>query len=83
MNKKHKQTPEVIGTLRIIDKEGNDNYVGDKVIGIQVQSPRSGEAFVQFDIREMKSKNGNLILEIELAELVSALSLATLKAESY
>lgn len=81
MNTKHKSCPEVIGYLRKIDTDGNEIPIGDKVVGIQVNQDKSTPAgIVQIDIREF-TRNANLIIEIELPELVAAISCASLNAE--
>ena len=81
MNSKYKSNPEVIGTLKSINEDGDDTHLGDKVVGIQVQQNRQNrDGLVQFDVRGFKGST-NLILEIELSELVAALSLATMNAD--
>ena len=81
MNTKHKSTPELVATCRTVNTDGNDNYIGDKLVGIQIEPRKAGEtAVVQIDIRDFRAKT-NLVVEIELAELVAAISQATLHAE--
>jgi hypothetical protein len=79
MNTKFPQTPEVIADVRTIDGNGNQGYLGDKVVGVQVNVTRSKTGVVQLDIRDFR--NGNLVVEIELYELVAAISMATLNAD--
>jgi hypothetical protein len=81
MNSNYKSNPEIIATVRAITKEGDDTHKGDFVAGIQVMSKEEGrQAIVQIDLRNY-SKQANLIIEVELHELVSALSMATLNSE--
>lgn len=80
MNIRH-EMPEMIGTLRMVNSDGDEACLGDKIIGIQVsQDTISSPGLVQFDVRDFK-RNTNLLLEIELQELVAALARATLNAE--
>lgn len=78
MNTRYKSAPEIIATARYATEDGEDVYLGDKVVGLQVMK-RNG--LLQLDIRDFKSKS-NLVIEIELHEIVSAISLATLNAEN-
>lgn len=81
MNAKYPNNPELIATLRAIDGNGDEDYLGDKLIGVQVQQDkRNRNGLVQIDVRDFK-RGTNLIIEIELPELAAALSLATLNAE--
>lgn len=81
MNSKYKECPEVISTLREITSEGDDCPIGDRVTGIQVRvEGKNKPAQVQLDIRNFK-KRSSLVVEIELTELVAALSLSTLNAD--
>lgn len=81
MNAKYANCPEVISTVKEITKDGSDNLIGDKVTGIQVQvDEKEKPAYVQIYIRDLK-KGSSMVVEIELSELVSALSLASLNAE--
>lgn len=81
MNKKYKTNPEVIATCHTISNSGEDTHIGDRVTGIQViQDGKNQDGLVQIDVRDLKSKV-NLIIEIELPELMAAISLATLNAE--
>ena len=73
--------PEVIGSVRKVTEAGDDICLGDRVVGIQVMKKESGAALVQLDVRQF-GKNVNLIVEIELPEIVTALSVATLHAET-
>ena len=77
MNTRYKDCPELIGTVRLIDGDGEEKYLGDKVVGIQVNDDHDG--LVQIDVRSFKG-NDNFVIEIELPELVAALSLATYNA---
>lgn len=80
MNSKHKSCPELISTIRRVSTDGDDQIIGDRVTGIQVYAPDDKPAIVQIDVRDFKNAD-NLIVEIELSEFVSALSLATLNTE--
>lgn len=83
MNTRYPKAPELIATVRYIEKDDDDS-LGDVVAGIQVLSD-SGKAIAQIDLRQIDlnpAKNSdNLLIEIELHELVAALSLATLNSE--
>lgn len=80
MNSQIKSNPELIASLRIVDKDANDQSVGDKITGIQVmQDDGHPDGYVQIDVRDFR-RGDNLVIEIELPELMSALSLATLNA---
>lgn len=81
MNAKYANCTEVISTVKEITKDGSDNLIGDKVTGIQVQvDEKEKPAYVQIYILDLK-KGSSMVVEIELSELVSALSLASLNAE--
>ena len=81
MNSKYEGQPELIAQLRTVNQDGEDNPLGDKVTSIQIlQGKQNKNGLVQLDVRDFK-KGVNLIVEIELPELVAALSLATLHAE--
>lgn len=81
MNTRYKDCPEIISTLREINSEGDDLGVGDRVMGVQVRiEGKEKPAIVQLDVRNFKKQN-NLILEVELSELVAAISVATLNAD--
>jgi hypothetical protein len=81
MNTKYKSNPELIAQLRTVDPDGADSHIGDRVAGIQVQQDKNNVAgLVQIDVHDFK-RNENLVIEIELPELMAALSLATLNAE--
>lgn len=81
MKTKYRTIPEVIAEVRTITGE-EDEFVGDKVTGIQVRVDEDSAPTVQIDVRDFNSKKSqNIILEIELSELVAAISVATLNAE--
>lgn len=80
MNSKYKNCPEIIAEVREVTSDGDEKHFGDKVLGIQVRVSEGVPAIVQFDIRSIRGSN-NLIVGVELSELVSALSLATLNPE--
>lgn len=81
MNIKYKSCPEIIARIRIVDEEGDDCLSADKVTGIQVRQDKHNEGgLVQIDVRDYK-RGENLIVEIELAELMAALTMATLNAD--
>jgi len=77
MNSRFSDTPEVIATITVT-KNGDDDMLGDFVCGVSVKN-FNGSAVATIDIREFR-KAGNLACEIELSELVAALSLATLNS---
>ena len=79
---KYPNNPEVIATLETIDKDGDDHYIGDKIIGIQVrQSGRERDGMVDLDIRDFNKRGDNLIVRIPYPELMAALACAALNAE--
>lgn len=81
MNTKYKSCPELIATLRGVNEDGDDRPIGDKVTSIQVMRDRGNPGgLVQIDVRGFKGAE-NLIIEIELPELMAALSVATLNSE--
>lgn len=81
MNTKYKTRPELISRVRTVTENGDDKPIGDKVTGIQIQCDKQNpNGLVQIDVREFKGSD-NLIVEIELPELIAALSMATLNAE--
>lgn len=79
MNSRYKKTPEVIASVKTIDKSGDESFIGDLVAGIQVVTS-DDTAIAQLDLRSAKTGN-NTVIEIELSELVAAISLATLHSE--
>lgn len=81
MNTKFKSCPEIIARLRTVSECGVDDYLGGKIVGVQVQQDKHNAAgIVQIDVRNFK-RDTNLILEIELPELAAAISMATLNAQ--
>jgi hypothetical protein len=79
MNARFASTPEVIGTIRTITGEEED-YPGDRVVGISVKES-SGVPVAEIEIRTFSGKIEFVIIEIELAELVSSLALAAFNAD--
>jgi hypothetical protein len=80
MNTRYSASPELIASSRIVDQDGENTNVKDLVTSIEVRKVKEGPAIVQIDMRGFK-KNQNLVIEVELAELVAALSHATVNAE--
>jgi hypothetical protein len=81
MNAKYKTCPEIIAQLRTVNRDGEDNQLGDKVTGIQVKQDKNNDGgLVQIDVRDFK-RGENLVVEIELPELMAALAMATLNAD--
>lgn len=81
MNTKFKSCPEIIARLRTVSEDGVDDYLGDKIVGVQVQQDKHNAAgLVQIDVRSFK-RDINLILEIELPELAAEISMDTLNAQ--
>jgi hypothetical protein len=81
MNKKYKAQPEVISSIRYVNQNGDERIVGDRVTSLAAyQTKTQPDGYLQIDIRGM-GRNENMLIEIELHELVAALSLATLNAE--
>ena len=79
----HPSNPEVIASATFIDQDGNDDYLGDRIVGIQVRTDRQyADGVVDIDVREFnRKKDINLVLRISLPELMAALSRATLNAD--
>lgn len=75
MNARWESCPEVITTITEATSAG-DRHRGDFVAGISVKH-FNGVGVATIDIRDF-GKTNHLTCEIELAELVSAISLATL-----
>ena len=81
MNTKYSGSPELIARVRLNNLDGEDVYAESRITGIQVmQYKQSLAGIVQIDVRDFK-KGTNLIVEMELPELMAALSVATLNAE--
>jgi hypothetical protein len=80
MNVRYKHAPEVISSLKTINAQGEDAYLGDHVTAMDVlRSKTGGPGIARIEIRNFK-KEDCLIVEIELPELVAAISTATLNA---
>jgi hypothetical protein len=80
MNKRYKKCPEFLANVRFVNKDGDDSNHADKVAAIQVFADKERpEGFAQIEVRELMGKC--LVVEIELPELIAALSLATLNAD--
>lgn len=74
--------PEVIATVEGITPDGDSIYHGDKIVSIQVfQGPNECDGRVDLDIRGFDKKDNNLVIRLGLAELMTALSSATLNAD--
>lgn len=81
MNSKYKDCPELIATVREVTSEGEDLPIGDRVTGIHVRvKGKNKPAVAQLDVRDFR-KRSSIVVEIELSELMAALSLATLNAD--
>jgi hypothetical protein len=80
MNSKYKSSPELIAAFRTVDHDGEEKRSGDKVVGVMCQDAKT-TPIIQLDIREF-SKNHNLIIEIEAAELMAALTQAMINAQN-
>ena len=79
---KYPSTPELIGAVEEIDKNGDINPIGDKIVGISVYREKNNlDGRVDIDVREMKKSHSNLVIRLQLPELMAALSCATLNAE--
>ncbi len=75
--------PEVIATVETIDTEGENAYLGDRIVGIQVRTDKQWtDGVVDIDVRKFDRKGGNLVLRIALPELMAALSRATSQSVS-
>ncbi len=86
MNMKYKATPELIATVRYVDEDGDDHYHGSGIItGVEVREDNDCP-IVQLDLRAIKIKqpkgSTHLVIEIELHELVAAISIATMNSET-
>lgn len=79
MNTRYTKTPEIIGTVTTIDKNGNDEYVGDRVVGISAKKSERGVGSISLDIRDIE-KESCIQVSVELTEILSAIGQATLNA---
>lgn len=83
MNTRYPETPEIISSVTYLEND-EEGLIGDVVTGIHVNS-EDGKAVVKIDLRQIdlrEAKNSDhLMVEIELHELIAALSLATLNAD--
>lgn len=77
MNSRY-STAEIIGSVSGLKGEDSE-YYGDRVVGVSVEEV-NGVPLAKLEVRELK-KNESFEIEIELAELVAAISLATFNAE--
>ena len=74
--------PEIIAHIDRIDTAGNDESLGDKIIGVQVrQTKNQRDGTLDIDIRNLDRKTGNLVIRIPLPELMAAISCATLNSD--
>lgn len=79
---KYPSNPTVVGTIKKIDKDGNDEYLGDKVITLGVrQEKENQDGHINIDINDFDKKETAITIEISLPELISAISCATLNAD--
>jgi hypothetical protein len=78
---KYPGNPEIIADIQSIDTEGEAESYGDKIIGISVEIGKNinqtGE--VTFDVRDFYKKEA-LTIRVQLADLLLAISSATLHA---
>ena len=78
---KFKDCPEIICTVEAVDTEGNDNSLGDKIIGVSIRMDKqTPEGLVTIDVREF-SKKHNVCLRIPYRELISAIGDAAINAD--
>lgn len=86
MNTKYPQAPEVVAAVRSVVSSDDSSFLCT-VCGVQVmKSEKSNQsATLQIDLRNLDIRQlkriENLIIEIDLADAVAAISLATLNAE--
>lgn len=79
----YQNNPEIVADARLVDKDGNDNFVGDRVCGVEVfQNKDRPHGFVQLDFKNWDNKNINLIIEMDLPEFIAAIIRATLNRDS-
>lgn len=76
---KYPANPELISSVKEVNGDGDDKIYPDLVTGISIQMG-NGVGIAQLDLKGFK-RNTNLIIEIELAELVAAISSASLNAD--
>lgn len=78
---KYPNNPEIVVTVDMIDGDGDEVNMGDRIAGVQVrQSKSERDGIVDLDIRGFKGSK-NLVVRIPLPELIAALSCATMNAE--
>lgn len=68
------ETPTTIAELRKIDKNGDDFYYEETVVGIQLRE----DGVLQFDLRNMRPIRINdreaLVIEIDINEVFAAIA---------
>lgn len=73
-------TPQQIGRVRIVDAEGNDLSLGDKIITLSAQkdSSSSFEGTLTIDVPDYPKKGQNLCIDVSLPEHLAAVGLAAI-----
>lgn len=77
---KYYASPQVIGRLRIVDDQGEDHALQDKIVTVIANKDGSNsfEGTVSIDIPDYPKKGGNLVLDVSLPEILAAIGTAAL-----
>ena len=75
-------TPQLIAQARIVDANGEDKCLGDKIVNLMAlkDESRSFEGTIQIDLHDYPQKGKNLILEVSMPELLAAIGSAAINA---
>ena len=75
--------PQFIATARVVDKNGNDKVLGDKIVNVQavMDDGNSFEGTIQIDVHDFPEKGKNLILDVSLPELLQAIGSAAINRD--
>lgn len=74
-----KSRPQIVGTISRIDKDGDIKLQESKVVEISVE--KDGNASVLIDVFNVDGKGENITVYVDLADIVSAISIASVNAE--
>ena len=77
---KYYSTPQVVGRLRIVDSDGNDFYLADKIVTVAGTKDDGGsfEGTISIDIPDYPKKGSNLVLDVSLPEILAAIGVAAI-----
>lgn len=73
-------SPQLIAQARIVDRNGNDKTLGDKIVNF-VATKNEGPSFegtIQIDVHDYPENGKNLILDVSLPELLQAIGSAAI-----